>query len=296
MSDPKAVSEHFLGSQEEQWRETMQTNVAGVYFMSMAFLPLLAAGRDATPGYTSQVVNVSSISGAMKGPSAGQPAYAASKAAATHVSRMLATLYKDVGVRVNVVAPGIFPSEMTAGASGADNKSALDIKSTNPAGRTGTDTDMAATILFLAGRGGLFYNGQIVYPDGGELAAACLAGLIRSIRIPMLTTATRYHAYPARGEQLGGRYYILHLIIPSSVAVIECAIMKIRIHQRSRLLRGTSGLVVKSIVAIDGPRVRFAASATNSFAIVSLFALRHFAIIARSQVVGGLRRAIQSRY
>ncbi|KAK8115391.1 uncharacterized protein PG998_000046 [Apiospora kogelbergensis] len=167
MSDPKAVSEHFLGSQEEQWRETMQTNVAGVYFMSMAFLPLLAAGRDATPGYTSQVVNVSSISGAMKGPSAGQPAYAASKAAATHVSRMLATLYKDVGVRVNVVAPGIFPSEMTAGASGADNKSALDIKSTNPAGRTGTDTDMAATILFLAGRGGLFYNGQIVYPDGG---------------------------------------------------------------------------------------------------------------------------------
>ncbi|KAK6866389.1 hypothetical protein PG995_002917 [Apiospora arundinis] len=114
MSDPKAISEHFLKSQEEQWIETMQTNVAGVYFMSMAFLPLLAKGRDVTPGYTSQVVNVSSISGAMKGPSMGQPAYASSKAAATHVSRMLATIFKDVKVRVNVIAPGLFPSEMTA--------------------------------------------------------------------------------------------------------------------------------------------------------------------------------------
>lgn len=168
MSDPKAISEHFLKSQEEQWIETMQTNVAGVYFMSMAFLPLLAKGRDVTPGYTSQVVNVSSISGAMKGPSMGQPAYASSKAAATHVSRMLATIFKDVKVRVNVIAPGLFPSEMTAGPSGDDNKSTLAIKPTNPSGRTGLDTDMAATILFLAGRGGLFYNGQIVYPDGGE--------------------------------------------------------------------------------------------------------------------------------
>lgn len=34
-------------------------------------------------------------------------------------------------------------------------------------GRYGTDSDMAATILFLAGRGGTFYNEQIVYPDGG---------------------------------------------------------------------------------------------------------------------------------
>ncbi|KAK8872512.1 NAD(P)H-dependent oxidoreductase [Apiospora arundinis] len=168
MSDPKAISEHFLKSQEEQWIETMQTNVAGVYFMSMAFLPLLAKGRDVTPGYTSQVVNVSSISGAMKGPSMGQPAYASSKAAATHVSRMLATIFKDVKVRVNVIAPGLFPSEMTAGPSGDDNKSTLAIKPTNPSGRTGLDTDMAATILFLAGRGGLFYNGQIVYPDGGS--------------------------------------------------------------------------------------------------------------------------------
>ncbi|KAF9770213.1 hypothetical protein IL306_012269 [Fusarium sp. DS 682] len=167
-SDAKAISEHFLKTEPEQWADTLKTNVTGPYYMSMAFLPLLAKGRDATPGYSSQIVNVSSISGSMKGSSMGQPAYATSKAALNHLSRMIATLSKDVKVRVNVIAPGLFPSEMTTGESNEGNKSNIDKKMTNLAGRPGHDTDMAATILFLAGKGGLFYNGQIVYPDGGS--------------------------------------------------------------------------------------------------------------------------------
>ncbi|RYP72362.1 hypothetical protein DL769_004471 [Monosporascus sp. CRB-8-3] len=167
-TDAKAISEHFLQTKEESWAETMKVNVTGIYWMSMAFLPLLQKGRDVTPGYTSQIVNITSISGAMKGSSSGQPVYAVSKAAATHLSRMLATLFTDTKVRINVIAPGIFPSEMTAGSSGEDNKSKLDMKASNPAGRFGHDSDMAATILFLAGKGGLFYNGQILTPDGGK--------------------------------------------------------------------------------------------------------------------------------
>ncbi|RKL45009.1 hypothetical protein BFJ72_g3659 [Fusarium proliferatum] len=168
MSDAKALSEHFLKTEPQQWAATLKTNVTGPYYMSMAFLPLLAKGRETTSGYSSQIINVSSISGVMKGSSMGQPAYATSKAALTHLSRMIATLTKDVKVRVNVIAPGLFPSEMTTGESDEGNKSNIDKKMTNPAGRPGHDTDMAATILFLAGKGGLFYNGQIVYPDGGS--------------------------------------------------------------------------------------------------------------------------------
>ncbi|KAJ4151710.1 hypothetical protein NW765_013238 [Fusarium oxysporum] len=167
-SDAKALSEHFLKTEPQQWANTLKTNVTGPYYMSMAFLPLLAKGRETTPGYSSQIVNVSSISGAMKGSSMGQPAYATSKAALTHLSRMIATLTKDIKVRVNVIAPGLFPSEMTTGESDEGNKSNINKKMINPAGRPGHDTDMAATILFLAGKGGLFYNGQIVYPDGGS--------------------------------------------------------------------------------------------------------------------------------
>ena len=96
----------------------------------------------------------------------GQFAYATSKAAFTHLSRMMATTFVDVKVRVNVIAPGIFPSEMTVGKSDEDNKSSTDMSSSNPAGRKGSDTDMGATILLLAGKGGVFFNEQIMYPDG----------------------------------------------------------------------------------------------------------------------------------
>lgn len=86
-----------------------------------------------------------------------------------HLTRMMATTFAEAKIRVNCIAPGIFPSEMTAGSSGEDQKSKLDMSMSNPAGRTGHDSDMAACILFLAGPGGLFFNSQVLYPDGGKL-------------------------------------------------------------------------------------------------------------------------------
>lgn len=174
MNDPVAISEHFLKTEPQNWEDTLRTNVTAGYWTSMALLPLLAKGGKTTPGYSSSIVNVSSISGAMKGNSAGQFAYATSKAAFTHLSRMLATAFVGVKVRVNVIAPGVFPSEMTTGASDEDNKSEIDMSSSNPAGRKGKDTDMAATILFLAGKGGVFYNEQILYPDGVSLIVVAM--------------------------------------------------------------------------------------------------------------------------
>lgn len=135
MSDPQAILDHFWKSEPQSWADTFKTNVTGLFYTSMAFLPLLAKGKETTPGYTSSVINVTSISGFMKGSSSGQFAYAASKAAATHVSRMLATTFAQTKVRVNVIAPGVFPSEMTAGDSGDDNKSKLDMEMSNPAGK-----------------------------------------------------------------------------------------------------------------------------------------------------------------
>ena len=168
-SSAQAISDHLLKSETQQWEDTFRTDVTAQYFTTAAFLPLLAKGGDTLPGYTSSVVNIASISGVMKGSSAGQFAYASSKAAFLHLSRMLATTLALAKIRVNCIAPGIFPSEMTAGSSGEDQKSKLDMELSNPAGRTGHDSDMAACILFLAGPGGLFLNNQVLYPDGGSI-------------------------------------------------------------------------------------------------------------------------------
>lgn len=58
--------------------------------------------------------------------------------------------------------------QMTAGKSGPDQKSVLERKPKNLAGRAGCETDIAATVLFLAGPGGTYYNHQILFLDGGE--------------------------------------------------------------------------------------------------------------------------------
>lgn len=169
LTSAKAISEHFMQSEPEQWAETFQTNLTAQYFTTMALLPLLEKGKNASPGYSSSIVNIASISGVMKGTSGGQFAYATSKAGFIHLTRMMATTFAQAKIRVNCIAPGIFPSEMTAGSSGEDQKSKLDMEMSNPAGRTGHDSDMAACILFLAGPGGTFLNSQVLYPDGGNI-------------------------------------------------------------------------------------------------------------------------------
>ena len=69
-----------MQSEPEEWQETFNTNLTGQFFITAALLPLLEKGRELTPGYSSSVVNVASISGVMKGTSMGQFAYATSKA------------------------------------------------------------------------------------------------------------------------------------------------------------------------------------------------------------------------
>lgn len=157
-----------MKSDPSAWASTFETNVSSQFFVSAGFLPLLAKARDTTPGFSPSIVNITSISGVMKGSSNGQFAYASSKAAFLHLTRMLATTFVEAKIRVNSIAPGVFPSEMTAGESDGDQKSELGSEASNPSGRYGHDTDMGACILFLAGPHGTFLNGQVIYPDGGE--------------------------------------------------------------------------------------------------------------------------------
>jgi len=172
MKSVDSISQHMLKSDPAAWTETFETNIIGQFFMTAAFLPLLAKGRDVTPGYTSSIVNITSISGLMKGSSSGQFAYATSKAGLVHLTRMMASTLAETGIRVNQIAPGIFPSEMTTGDSDDTQKSELSSKLSNPSGRGGGDADMAATILYLVGKGGLFLNNQLIHPEGGQLLVA----------------------------------------------------------------------------------------------------------------------------
>lgn len=157
----------------EDWTDTYRTNVAQIFFMTTAFLPLLQKASDTQHGYSSTVINISSISGLVKS-SQHHFSYNASKGAAIHLTKLLAAEVASNGlkIRINSIAPGVFPSEMTASESGDNQKSHIPKEKYAekvPASRPGKDQDMAGAILFAATN--QYLNGQTVVVDGGYLLA-----------------------------------------------------------------------------------------------------------------------------
>jgi len=168
-ANPEHVSKCLWEDQKfEEWGELFATNVSALYFTSVAFLPLLQAGTKKEKGYSSCILNISSISGLTKF-SQNHIAYNSSKAAAVHLTRLMATEFAATKVRVNTIAPGKFPAEMTAGESDEKNVSELDEKLDIPAGRPGQATDMAGPVLLLTSQAGVYLNGVVLPVDGGYL-------------------------------------------------------------------------------------------------------------------------------
>lgn len=163
---------HQDNSNFEEWENVFRTNVTQAFFTTTAFLPLLQNGTDTEHGWSSTVINISSISGIIKS-SQRHFAYNTSKAAAIHLSKMLAQEISSSGlkIRVNNIAPGVFPSEMTATGSHETQKSNVPrSKFENlPAARPGREEDMAAAVLFAAAN--QYLNAQTIVVDGGYVLA-----------------------------------------------------------------------------------------------------------------------------
>lgn len=90
-----------------------------------------------------------------------------------HLSKLMSAEFEKTDVRVNSIAPGYFPSEMTTKEkSNEENKSelpdeAIKSKGSVPAQRAGQDEEMAQAVLFFAKN--MYVNGQVVAVDGGVL-------------------------------------------------------------------------------------------------------------------------------
>ncbi|PCH40440.1 NAD(P)-binding protein [Wolfiporia cocos MD-104 SS10] len=174
---PKAGEVDIKTYQELLWNaesfDTFDTsfrvNVSGVWFTTVAFLELLDKG-NASPysqkyGVTSQVLTISSLASFRKDSAVFSLSYSVSKAAVTHLGKMMAHYLKDWKIRSNVIAPGVFPSEMASGV-GFEG-----IAQTVPLKRLGGTEDMGGLVLFLASKAGSYIDGGVHLIDGGRLLA-----------------------------------------------------------------------------------------------------------------------------
>ena len=158
MSDDVAALQKTLWETDfDDFQATFSTNVTGVYFTSIAFLQLLYNGNQKflqKSGYSSQIVVTSSIAGYSK-QIQSSVAYSASKAAATHLARNLSTYFVNLQIRVNVIVPGLYPSELT-GSSKSDEKGHISMEGMEklwddvPAQRPGIEREIAGLGMFLA--------------------------------------------------------------------------------------------------------------------------------------------------
>ncbi|KAG2019486.1 hypothetical protein GB937_005033 [Aspergillus fischeri] len=170
-TDPDAVSRWMTRDGADAWRIAYAGNVWSHHFLTAALLPLLVKGAKAAPGHSSVVLNVASVAGVTKTHSQGQFAYSSSKAALIHLTREWAHTFMPLGVRVNCIAPGVFPNEISIGRFDEDRRSRQEeeLGKKFPAGRVGRESDIGSVVLYLCSKAGTYVNGQIVNVDGGLL-------------------------------------------------------------------------------------------------------------------------------
>ena len=142
----------------EQFRQVIEVNLEGSYWMAQA------CARVMQPG--SSIVNIGSVLG-LTTAALPQAAYAASKAAIIGLTRDLAQQWTGrKGIRVNALAPGFFPSEMT---DQYPDGYLEQMMWRVPMGRGGEPDELSCAVLFLASDASSYITGVVLPIDGGLL-------------------------------------------------------------------------------------------------------------------------------
>ncbi len=150
----------------DRFREVVDVNLNALFLLSQL------AGRHMIERRSGSIVQVASILGLVASTPIKQASYCASKGAVISLTRELGCQWARKGVRVNALAPGWFPSEMTALMFGdTADESAVDFMvRTCPMGRGGGEHELDGGLLFLASDASSYMTGQVLAIDGGWTA------------------------------------------------------------------------------------------------------------------------------
>jgi NAD(P)-dependent dehydrogenase (short-subunit alcohol dehydrogenase family) len=148
-----------LDMQREQWDAVLATNLTGVMFC------LKHAGRAMVRAGGGSFVGISSIAGHLT--HRWMSAYCVSKAGLEMLMRNAADELGGAGIRVNVVRPGLVPTDLAQGLV-ANEQTVNDYLAQMPLRRLGTVDDIANLVGFLIGPGSAWVTGQCIGADGGH--------------------------------------------------------------------------------------------------------------------------------
>jgi len=151
---------------ESGWDKIMDLNAKSIFFLTQRLVKRLEAAGSAES--FARVINIGSIDGLHVSPLETY-SYAASKAAVLHMTRMMAKFLAARHIAVNAIAPGYFPSKMTAVIPDEQAQQSL---SATPMRSRGTPEDAAGVAIYLASRASGFVTGSVIAVDGGYATTA----------------------------------------------------------------------------------------------------------------------------
>lgn len=138
------------------WDAVLDTNLRG------AFLVTKAASRIMLKQRSGRIINISSIIGLIG--NAGQANYSAAKAGLIGFTKACAKEFASRSITVNAVAPGYIDTDMTRDLPEAARTA---LTERIPLARTGSTSDVAAVVKFLASKDAGYITGQVIAVDGG---------------------------------------------------------------------------------------------------------------------------------
>ena len=148
----------------EAWQKVIDVNLTGLFSFAQT------VGRVMITQQRGSIVNITSVAAfqGMRPEVMDAIAYSASKGAVVSFTRDLAVKWARHGVRVNALAPGWFPSDMSEHTLATSGPLLLE---QIPLGRFGDPAEIKGAIAFLASRAASFVTGSVVVVDGGQTAA-----------------------------------------------------------------------------------------------------------------------------
>ena len=144
----------------DEWQGVVDVNLTGTFFMSQQFARhLVAKKREGC------IVSLASTHGVVA--LAERATYGITKGAIIHMTRMLAYEWAAHGIRVNAIAPGTIETPSRAAYFDANPGTREAMLKRVPAGKFGTEADVAGAVAYLAGADSSFVTGQTLLIDGG---------------------------------------------------------------------------------------------------------------------------------
>ncbi len=144
------------------FRNAIEVNLTAIWHLSKLAGEVMVAQRRGS------IVNIASMLGVVASTPVKQAHYSASKGAVINLTREMACQWARKGVRVNALAPGWFPTEMTAGME-ADEGIRF-VQTHCPMARMGESHELDGPLLLLATDAGSYITGETLLVDGGWTA------------------------------------------------------------------------------------------------------------------------------